>query len=411
MAESMQVSPCQSMQVSPYQSDDDEKELETELETKLENWFSIKITKPDIILSYVSQLIDTPSNLILNEINYQSSIAEIENNDTFGVTGSFGHAMHLSTNFTFIPEDDHTIFNYTMQNTASKFYSRTFEFVLDRVIKYNAGKDVSKYYLKSKHSLTILLEFIQDALYNCIKNSNDISVYIGLPSKWILYKTISKLDIDIIPESVQNILIPSITNFIDNTNTKSSVLLHGPRGIGKMKTIIGVASYFNMNITMVNLDHSHYSKIPLEVLFHNIPDRSIIVLQNLEELLYTSCGETMFGHITKRNLIKILNGSVIQNNSLIFITCSDMQKLDCLETVSIDTIIEMPRLSKESIQTIYNNHYTNEQFDDFYKLIKKNKKVTEHNLIQYFSETSDPLTNISLLNKKCIVETSVIYTS
>ncbi|KAG5929025.1 hypothetical protein E4U53_002532 [Claviceps sorghi] len=128
-------------------------------------------------------------------------------------------------------------------------------------------------------------------------------------------------------------------------------LLHGPPGTGKSSLSLALAGYFRMKIYIISLSSSAASEENLTTLFHNLPMRCVVLLEDIDSagLTHTreddskwstpsesSTASTMTngptppstGRVSLSGLLNILDGVASQEGRILIMTTNHIEKLD-----------------------------------------------------------------------------------
>lgn len=189
---------------------------------------------------------------------------------------------------------------------------------------------------------------------------------------------------------------------------KCNVLLHGYPGTGKTSLIKAIAGKYNYKIYMLNFNSS-LDDTKLMKAIKTVKDNSILVMEDIDCLFAERKKNDEFKNkITFSGLLNILDGVAAKPGLITFMTTNYKMKLDkaLLRPGRVDYQIEFNYATKNQIQAMYNNFFTEnseEDFDKFWSKIKK-LKLTMSLLQSYFyqcyqSEEMSLIGNISELKK------------
>ncbi|KAG5922196.1 hypothetical protein E4U42_005547 [Claviceps africana] len=129
-------------------------------------------------------------------------------------------------------------------------------------------------------------------------------------------------------------------------------LLHGPPGTGKSSLSLALAGYFRMKIYIISLSSSAATEENLTTLFHNLPMRCVVLLEDIDSAGLTHTREDdpkvsataqkstarrvtnkgptppSTGRVSLSGLLNILDGVASQEGRILVMTTNHMEKLD-----------------------------------------------------------------------------------
>eukprot|EP01118_Nematostelium_gracile_P006826 TRINITY_DN2202_c0_g1_i1.p1 TRINITY_DN2202_c0_g1~~TRINITY_DN2202_c0_g1_i1.p1 ORF type:complete len:362 (+),score=77.31 TRINITY_DN2202_c0_g1_i1:64-1149(+) len=102
-------------------------------------------------------------------------------------------------------------------------------------------------------------------------------------------------------------------------------LLHGPPGCGKSSFITALAASLSLNICILNLHAKGITDDSLNLLLHNAPQRSIILLEDID----AAVDYPKTTHVTESGLLNALDGVAASEGGgrLLFMTTNHLEKL------------------------------------------------------------------------------------
>lgn len=210
---------------------------------------------------------------------------------------------------------------------------------------------------------------------------------------WVKYRMIPKRPMQSIAinKELRDSLLSQITHFKKNRQWfyaralayKLTYILHGMPGTGKTSIIKSIASEFDMNLCIININYM--SDMLLESAFSTVPDNSIIIIEDFDSSTVTtsrgiqyqnSSDESMenkapretsseksgFGLLSLTGLLNALDGVIPIDNCIVFMTTNDIGKVDpaIYRKGRVDHILEIGELGTEEIR-----EYTEYLFPDY----------------------------------------------
>jgi chaperone BCS1 len=151
-------------------------------------------------------------------------------------------------------------------------------------------------------------------------------------------------------------------------NYKQTYLFHGRPGTGKTSLIKSLASYYNKNLCVLDLNNCTNNSF--ESALMEIPKDAIIVIEDIDSSNATKergsdSEENYF--LSLGTILNTLDGVISLNNTLIFLTTNHPEKLDpaLVRKGRIDYIYEIPYLSNKEIKEYINLVYPDENVDKY----------------------------------------------
>jgi ATP-dependent Zn protease len=156
---------------------------------------------------------------------------------------------------------------------------------------------------------------------------------------------------------------------------KFNVLLHGKPGVGKTTLIHGIATKYNFDILVINVNNELKESDFLEA-FRSVNDTdklSIVVIEDID-CIFTDRKEsdTLRNNITMQGFLNCLDGFNSQEGMILFITTNYPEKLDIAltRTGRIDYSIELTYINKQQAENIYNSFFLDNNFIKLWDNIK-----------------------------------------
>jgi chaperone BCS1 len=216
-------------------------------------------------------------------------------------------------------------------------------------------------------SIDILKEFINDARETfCKKNFGKTLVYIAdtLCDVWEPKIARPKRDPStvILKKGVFEGLITDSKRFLGDAEWynkrgipfRRGYLLHGPPGTGKTSTILALAGELDLNICLVNLASSNVDDEHLHKLMINVPENSIILLEDIDHVL-----EKNSGNVTFSGLLNAIDGVIAGEGRLLFMTTNNVLSLKdaLIRPGRIDVICEINFVDDEQVKRMFQSFF------------------------------------------------------
>ncbi|HHY0551889.1 TPA: AAA family ATPase [Vibrio parahaemolyticus] len=152
---------------------------------------------------------------------------------------------------------------------------------------------------------------------------------------------------------------------------KETFLLHGRPGSGKTSIIKALASKYDLPIYRLNL--ASFSSNGLERAFMNVPDNSLILIEDFDSSGAVKARSTQSGDADKKDdeakdgdapifdvstldistILNILDGVVSLHGVLVFLTTNHLEQIDkaVFRDGRVDHLIDLPLLQPETVKT------------------------------------------------------------
>lgn len=143
----------------------------------------------------------------------------------------------------------------------------------------------------------------------------------------------------ILDDGISNKIVEDVKDFMKNGKWYSDrgipyrrgYLLYGPPGSGKTSFIQALAGELDYNICILNLSEGHLTDDRLNHLMNNMPERSILLLEDIDAAFNTrkQTGEQGFhSSVTFSGLLNALDGVTSSEEAITFMTTNHPEKLD-----------------------------------------------------------------------------------
>jgi len=161
---------------------------------------------------------------------------------------------------------------------------------------------------------------------------------------------------------------------------KRNYLLEGIPGCGKTTLILTIASELGMDIAIVNFGPKISDSVFMNAV-SNLPKNTILVLEDIDSLfLGRESTRENKSAVSFSGVLNILDGLARNEGLITFMTTNYPDKLDdaLVRPGRIDYKIHFDYSTEEQIRKMYNFFFEDriDDFDDFYKHIKKYRTTT-----------------------------------
>ena len=293
------------------------------------------------------------------------------------------------------------------------------DFLLDNDVKMSFVYKKNKFYVKTYRSKEIvgtqhspeymgyleLSSATKDIIEKFIKEANEIYdkdhyykedyIQIRTPTEhgnWRFYSNLKIRDINsvILDKGIKEDIISDIEEFDKNEKVygkygmpyKRVYCLYGPPGTGKSSIIFTVASYFRMNIAMLNFGSGINDETFL-ALMSSLPNNSILLLEDIDSLFSGRKAESKADgkFLSFSTLLNILDGNLRIHGLKTFMTTNHPEKLDqaLMRKGRVDYMAIIDYISPYQIEEFGKLYYpklSKKELKDFVTLLRKKKKLT-----------------------------------
>ncbi len=152
------------------------------------------------------------------------------------------------------------------------------------------------------------------------------------------HQRIRALDSVILPNGKMDELVREIERFRDNQAWyidrgipwRLGVLLFGPPGSGKSSTALAIASHFNMDIALLNLNGFTASDETLRKMMSRLPPNTLVLLEDVDCLgiARVKRGGNMEEKISFSGFLNAIDGVAASEGRILLMTTNHIEKLD-----------------------------------------------------------------------------------
>lgn len=300
------------------------------------------------------------------------------------------------------------------------------DFLIDYGVKMSFVYKKNKFHVKTWRSEEIvgtqrLPDFMtylelssskRESVENFVKEANEIynkdhyfkenHIQIWIPDNhgyWDFYSNLNIRDVDsvILDKGIKEDIIEDVVQFDKNEKEygkygmpyKRVYCIYGPPGTGKSSIIFTIASYFKLNIAMINFGSGVTDDIFLK-LMSNIPENTILLLEDIDALFEsrTAVSKTEEGFLSFSTLLNTLDGNLRIHGLKTFMTTNHPEKLDhaLLRKGRIDYMANIDYISKYQIEEFAKLYYpklSKKELNEFVSIISKIKKLSSSRLSNF----------------------------
>ena len=238
------------------------------------------------------------------------------------------------------------------------------------------------------------------------KLEDSIRVFIPHNGRWDKLSTIPKRSVDSIFINNLNRIMGDIDKFMNSQDEyitkgikyKRNYLLHGPPGTGKTSFITSVASKYDLDVFMINLN-TNINDIVFMKMIAKLPERSLLVLEDVDFLFEQNQNNS----VNFSTILNTLDGFACKNRLITFMTTNHKEKLDpsLIRPGRIDSIYEFSFASKLQIKEMLESYFPGNIFYEEFKESLTNKKITTAALQKFLFENRNSdnlLKNLDMLS-------------
>ena len=246
--------------------------------------------------------------------------------------------------------------------------------------------------LESDRNKDFFSEFLENAHEFCKmkKGKTEIITYIFKNGFWQTLSKLPKRDKTTLylPEKILDEIINDVDGFLKNREKylqhgipyKRNYLFEGLPGTGKTSLIFVLASYFDMDIAIINfglsVDDATFMKS-----VSKLPNNCILVLEDIDTLFINrKPGDTNKSMVSFSGILNTLDGIARRDKQITFLTTNYISKLDSalIRPGRIDKIITFEHATMEQIRIFFFSFipHQKEKWGEFKKKIAELKVTT-----------------------------------
>ena len=261
-------------------------------------------------------------------------------------------SKHLSVRTTFIQHDNgaiNTKFNL-VPGPGNHWIRYKGAFILikrersSRMIDISNGSPFETVTLTTLYrDRSLFNEILTEAKEMALKSTEGKTViYTSFGPEWRRFgqpKSKRALPSVVLDNGIKDGVLNDVDDFLNNGKWYSDrgipyrrgYLMYGPPGSGKTSFIQALAGELDYNICILNLSENNLSDDRLNHLMNNMPERSILLLEDIDAAFNkrTQSGETGFqSNVTFSGLLNALDGVTSSEETMTFMTTNHPEKLD-----------------------------------------------------------------------------------
>ncbi|KII68104.1 Mitochondrial chaperone BCS1 [Thelohanellus kitauei] len=200
--------------------------------------------------------------------------------------------------------------------------------------------------------------------------------YIPDSAAWRVFghpRVLRPLDSVILDDDVVENIISDITEFIGSAEWyrtrgiphRRGYLLYGPPGCGKTSLITAISSSLSYNICQLGLGEPGLTDDRFQFLLNTAPLQSLIVLEDVDAVLYDVEQAKRAYRLTHSGLLNALDGIVSSEQRIIFMTTNFFEKLDkaLIRPGRVDYKQYIGCLTKSQISRMFQKFYSGVDFE------------------------------------------------
>lgn len=256
------------------------------------------------------------------------------------------------------------------------------------ILKTNAedGKELFKKLIEDAR------EFCED------KQEGKIITKILKKGTWTTLSRLPKRSLDTIYLNNKNLIIDDINKFLSEEESyhqfgipyKRNYLFEGLPGTGKSSFIFSIASLLNRDLYMISFSRE-VEDAELMMAITNIPDKSILVLEDIDSLFVGRRNNENVGlSISFSSILNFLDGSAIKHGLITFLTTNYVNRLDSalIRQGRIDKVLTFEYTNENTLKEMFTKFFPKQDFNLFYEQVKT-LKLTTSILQEFFFQNRD----------------------
>lgn len=153
--------------------------------------------------------------------------------------------------------------------------------------------------------------------------------------------------------------------------------LEGPPGTGKTSLIVALASHFNYTLCPINIGRSGLEDDQLSGLFMNVPDRAIVVLEDIDGAFVGRKPAGDHIKVTFSGLLNAINGVTSKHGRILVVTTNHVDQLDpaLIREGRIDRWFRLDYADDDQIRRLFLKFYPDSPLADrFVEIAAKRKR-------------------------------------
>lgn len=147
---------------------------------------------------------------------------------------------------------------------------------------------------------------------------------------------------------------------------RTGLCLYGPPGTGKTSLVKAIASHFNLNIYVLDLNSQ--SDQSIQALFSKLPDKCVVLIEDIDtfdavKTRTKSSHEASSAQLTLGGLLNAIDGIIDSNGRILVMTTNHIERLDpaLIRPGRCDKTIELTYLTDETFRLAFKKFYPNFQ--------------------------------------------------
>jgi chaperone BCS1 len=191
-----------------------------------------------------------------------------------------------------------------------------------------------------------------------VERKGRMPVYTAFAAEWRLFGAPRKprpIDSVILAKGVMESILGDIKRFQGREQWytergipyRRGYLMHGPPGCGKSSAIQAIAGHLGYGLAVLSLADRHISDDRLAHLMHNLPDRCILLLEDVDTVAPTRTPNNHNG-LSLSGLLNAIDGAVASDARIIIMTTNNPHSLDAalIRPGRIDYAVEIGRIAE-----------------------------------------------------------------